>query len=593
MKKLIFIILSLALTPNEFLYGQEILPPVIKWNGKSVGLIAPKNNPWITPVESSGFENTPSYQQTMDWLQKLCASTTTMRMVTIGKTANNRDIKMVIASADGKFDRTALTASAKPTLLMQGGIHAGEIDGKDAGMMLLRDIAQGNKKELLNGVNILFIPILNVDGHERTGEYNRVNQRGPSNMGWRTNARNLNLNRDYTKLDTEEIRAVVGVMNDYDPDLYLDLHVTDGADYQYDITYGFSEGYSPAITQFLREKLTPAVDKKLKDFGHIPGPLIFAANGRDFTRGMTEYPYSGRFSNNYGELRHMPSILVENHSLKPFRQRVLGTYVFIEGVIDVLSKEGTALQKAIQQDRAERKDKVVLTWVRAERPDTVTFLGIESVIRKSQVTNGEYVEWLGKPVTQKIPFTRYNKPGDVVIRPKAYWVPGTYKQVIERLRSHGIKMEVLTAEREVEVKMHKLSDYEFSRQPFEGHFAVTAKSSRIDRKETFYPGSVRIDTNQPLGDLVVYLLEPGSPDSFLQWGFFSEIFNRTEYIEEYAIEPLARKMLADPALRQEFEKKKREDTTFANNPDAIYEWFYSQSKYADSRWLLYPVGVEE
>src|SRR5690606_31703643 len=162
----------------------------------------------------------------------------------------SREIKMVIATAEKKFTPQALAQSSKPLLLIQAGIHSGEIDGKDASMMLLRDIVNGSKKDLLDRVNLLFIPILSVDGHERSSPYNRVNQRGPSNMGWRTNARNLNLNRDYAKLDTEEIRAVIAVINAYKPDLYLDIHVTDGADYQYDITYGYSESYSPRIAQW-------------------------------------------------------------------------------------------------------------------------------------------------------------------------------------------------------------------------------------------------------------------------------------------------------------------------------------------------------
>jgi len=575
------------------LHAQEILPPAPAWKGKSLNLIAEKNNAWITPVEISDFTSTPSYQQTMDWLQKLCAGTSGMRMVSIGSSANARSINMVIATADGKFDKAELAKSSKPLLLIQAGIHAGEIDGKDAGMMLLRDIAYGNKKDLLRNVNILFIPILNVDGHERTSEYNRVNQRGPSNMGWRTNARNLNLNRDYTKLDTEEIRAVVNVFNEYEPDLYLDLHVTDGADYQYDITYGYSDGYSVEIAKWLKEKLTTSVDNALASFGHIPGPLIFAANGRDFTKGMTDYPYTARFSNNYGDIRYLPSILVENHSLKPFKQRVLGTYIFLEAVIQVLAKDGTSLQQAIQRDRNTRPKEVVLTWQRSDATDTVAFLGIESRLQKSQVTNAQYVEWLGKPVSQKIPAIRYRKPEVTIARPKAYWVPATYKDVIERLRAHGIRMTTSDRKQEVDVQMYRLSDHKFSTQPFEGHFSVTATYREEKRKEIFYPGSVRIDTDQPLGNLIVYLLDPASPDSFLQWGFFSEIFNRTEYIEEYAIEPLARKMLSeDEKLRAEFEKKKRDDPSFTNNPDAVYEWFYSRSPYTDSRWLLYPVGIE-
>jgi hypothetical protein len=414
---------------------EKILPPILPWKGKSLELIAKKNNPWITPTEQNDFVQTPSYAETMNWFSKLCAASDIMEMTTVGQSANGRKIEMVIVSLDKTFDKAALRSSTKPLLLVQAGIHAGEIDGKDAGMMLIRDIAFGNKRELLKNANLLFIPILSVDGHERVSPYNRPNQRGPANMGWRTNARNLNLNRDYTKLDSEEISALVQVMNDYNPSFYVDLHVTDGADYQYDITYG-NNAYSPAIAQWLKETFRPAVDKGLKAYGHIPGPLVFAANDRDFTQGMMEYPYSPRFSTNYGDLRRIPSILVENHSLKPFKQRVLGTYVFLEALLQIVGKESAALKKAIQSDAQLRGD-VVITWVAPEKPDTVTFLGVESTLEKSTVTTGDYVRWTGKPLTQKIPYARVNKPGVTAKRPKAYWVPATYQNVIERLKKHG------------------------------------------------------------------------------------------------------------------------------------------------------------
>ena len=375
----LFVVLFMLLPFIAIAQQEEILPPILPWKGKSLELVAKKGNPWITPTEQNEFVRTPSYTETMAWFTKLNAASDVLEMVTVGQSANGRKIEMVIASQDKTFDKAALRSSTKPLLLVQAGIHAGEIDGKDAGMMLLRDIAFGNKKDLLKNVNLLFIPILNVDGHERVSPYNRPNQRGPENMGWRANARNLNLNRDYTKLDSEEIRAVAQVMNDYNPSFYVDLHVTDGADYQYDITYGNVE-YSPAIAQWLEQTFRPAIDKGLKSYGHIPGPLIFATNDRDFTQGRMEFPYMPRFSTNYGDVRRIPSILVENHSLKPFKQRVLGTYVFLEALLQVVGKESAALKKVIQSDAGLRSNDVVITWVSPEKPDTVTLLGVESTL---------------------------------------------------------------------------------------------------------------------------------------------------------------------------------------------------------------------
>lgn len=587
--------LSLFFLSSISLYGQDILPPTRPWNGKSMNLIVKKENPWVTPVEKGDFQTTPNYLETMSWLQRLVKATPLMQMKTIGKSGNQRNINMIVASSSKEFDAATLKKSIKPLLLIQAGIHAGEIDGKDAGVMLMRDIAFGTKKSLLDRVNILFIPILNVDGHERSGPYNRVNQLGPSNMGWRTNGRNLNLNRDYAKMDTEGIRAVVKVINDYQPDLYLDLHVTDGADYQYDITYGFHEknNYSPKITAWLAKKLVPSVNGALTQNGHIPGPLIQATNDRDLTEGFLAMNFPPRFSHAYGDLRHLPTILVENHSLKPFKQRVLGTYIFLEGVIAVLGTEGATLKQAVTQDKALRPERVTLSFKPSSEKTKYNFLGIESKVIKSTVTQQDVVTWTGKPIKQEISVVHIETPDKVAVRPKSYWVPATYANVIQRLQAHGIVMDILTQAKEVKVTMYRIENAEFSPQPSEGHMLVSGQPVAEEHSETFYPGSARIGLDQPLGDLAAILLEPESPDSFLQWGFFNEIFERTEYIEPYAIDPLARYMLIkDSELKTEFERKLREDVGFARNPTAIYEWFYEQSPYLDSRWKLYPVGVE-
>jgi murein tripeptide amidase MpaA len=615
--KLFFFLLLTAATAH----AQSILPPVADRKGKSELLIAKPNNPWITPTEKSDFVTTPNYTETMSWLKKLSDASPLLSMISIGKSPEGRDIMMIIASSEKTITSTSLKNSTRPLLFVQAGIHAGEIDGKDAGMMLLRDIAFGDKKNLLDAVNFLFVPILNVDGHERVSSYNRPNQRGPQNMGWRTNAENLNLNRDYAKQDTKEIRAIVNVMNEYDPLVYMDLHVTDGADYQYDITFGGhgQQGYSTAISNWLETKHKPYVDKDLANNGHIPGPLLFAVNDRDFSQGNMLALGEPRFSNSYGDARHMASVLVENHSLKPFKQRVLGTYVLLESTMRVLATEGQSLKESTKADRAKRAAQIPMKWKvpqmknstsfetqssaslsnsSSAAPDSLILLGIESRIIKSPITNSEYVEWTGKPTTTKIVNYKATEGSEWINRPKGYYVPASCYEVIERLKRHGIQMEILKQSREVTVDMYRISDVKFQSAegrtiPFEGHIQVNANTTTERRKQLFGEGSAYISTDQPLGDLAMLLLEPKSPDSYFSWGFFYQIFQRTEYIEAYVMEPTIKKMLEEsPDLKKEFEKKKAEDTSFANNPYAIFAWFYSKTKYYDERYLLYPVGRE-
>ena len=614
-----FSALALFVLTVTITHAQSMLPPVIPWKGASESLIARPGNPWITAAEKSGFVSTPRYNETMSWFKKLAAASPLLTMVSIGKSIEGRDIFMIIASTEKNTTAASLKKSGKPMLLVQAGIHSGEIDGKDAGMMLLRDIAFGGKKDLVNKVNFLFIPILSVDAHERSSPYNRPNQRGPENMGWRTNAQNLNLNRDYAKLDTKEIRSVIKVINEYDPVLYMDIHVTDGADYQYDITFGGlgKQGYSSATRDWLENKFKPYADKDLIAHGHIPGPLLNAFNNQDFSQGNIVTTGGPRFSDSYGDLRHLAAVLVENHSLKPYRQRVLGTYVLLESTLKLLAIAGQSLKQITETDRAGRSTKVPMAWkvpqiknsvsfdTRSNKqtadatmvaPDSMNLLAVASVVHRSSITNSDYVEWLGKPVTMKIANYLSSEPFDFITRPKGYWVPASCEEVIARLKLHGIKMNTITAPREVTVEMYRIRSYAFGDdshtiQPFEGHMQVTGTTASETRKQLFPAGSVYISTDQPLGDLAMVLLEPISLDSYFSWGFFHAIFQRTEYMEGYIMEPMAKKMLEDsPALKKEFEAKKEKDTAFANNADAILTWFYSKTKYYDDRYLLYPVG---
>lgn len=613
-------ILLLVLLGTTFQFqAQSILPPIQEWHGKSELLIAKSTNPWITPTEKSDFVTTPTYDETVSWLYKLSDASPLLSIISIGQSPEGRPIIMVIASSEKKVTAADLKKSTKPLLLVQAGIHSGEIDGKDAGMMLLRDIAFGSKKQLLEKVNFLFIPILNVDGHERSSSYNRPNQRGPINMGWRANAQNLNLNRDYTKIDTKEIRAVINVINQYDPLLYMDIHVTDGADYQYDITFGGLDGmgYSTAISNWLSKNYKPKADKDLAANGHIPGQLLFATNNRDFSQGNSLEPLGPRIADEYGDLRHTASILIENHSLKPFKQRVLGTYVLLESTLSILATEGTSLKESTLSDRAKRattlatkfkvpqmnsavsfenQSKVKLNENQVAPPDSLKLLGIESKIVTSNVTNADYVEWTGTPVTVNIANYKATEPVDFITRPKGYYIPVSCSEVIHRLKLHGILMEVLQQPREVTVEMYRIQDAKFQNEngsvlPFEGHIQVAGTPIPEMRTEVFPKGSVYITTDQTLGDLAMILLEPKSADSFLSWGFFNTIFQRTEYIEPYVMEPTMTKMLADSdELKKEFEAKKATNATFAKDPNAIYTWFYSKTKYYDQKYLLYPVG---
>ena len=582
--------------PNARPWDQPFLPPAPAWDGRSRALLRPASDPWASAFEQDpAHDFSPTYADTRAWFDRLDAASDLIRLEQFGVSPEGRPIYAVIASKDGAaFDPD------KPVLLVQAGIHPGEIDGKDAGMMLLRDIAFYGKDHLLDRVNLILIPILSVDGHERSGPYSRPNQRGPRIQGWRNTGTNQNLNRDYLKLDQPEMRAVRAFVLKYRPDLYVDVHVTDGIDYQYDVTYGYNgeDGVwsrSPAIARWLDEAFKPAMNKALEDQGHIPGELVFALDDRDPKKGLSDGGLGERFSNGWGSAAHVPTILIENHSLKPHEQRVLGTYVFIKEAMRLLAARGPGLRAAIAKDSALRPAKILANFEQADTPTTRPFKGILFERYHSAASGTDEIRWLGKPDPQlwQMPFYG-SKPTLSLDRPKAYWIPAYRTDLIERLRIHGVAMETLAAPKTVAVEMLRLKDPKVAPRTNEGHVQIGVTTVGVERRDwTFAPGSVRVSTDQPLGDIVVLLLEPQSSESFFAWGLVPEVLNRVEYIEGYAVAPLADRMLAaDPALKAAFEAKLASDPKFAADPDARLGWFYERTPFYDDRYLLYPIARE-
>lgn len=571
---------------------QAPLPPILPWSGASERLVASPGDPWITPAERADFVDTPDYAATRAWLDRLDAASPLISIERFGATAQGRELYFVRASKGGPTQN-----GAKPVLLVQAGIHAGEIDGKDAGLMLLRDLALRGKDRLLDRVDLVFVPILNADGHERSGPWNRPNQRGPRSMGWRTTAQNLNLNRDYLKADTPEMRAMLALIERLDPALYLDLHVTDGTDHQYDVTYAFSgwRGYyaqSPAIGRWLDKRLRPSMDTALKRSGHIPGFYVSAVDGADPDKGISHDPDTPRFSTGYGDLRRVPTVLLETHSLKPYRQRVLGTYVFVEEALRLVGAERQSLVRAIGADRAARPRETVLRWKPIDKPIyTLDFLGVAHDRYRSLASGRDEVRWLGRPIRQRMPVFGQS-PALTARLPIAWWVPATAPEAIERLRLHGIAFETIAAPITRTLDMVRLTDPKLGAAS-EGHIPLTAGFVHERRRETMPTGSVRVPADQPRVLLAASLLEAESPDSLLAWNYFPAILQRTEHIEGYAITPLADRMLAtDPALKAAFDAKLAADPDFAANGHARLAWFYARTPYHDERYLLYPIGRE-
>lgn len=576
-------------------WDQDFLPPAPPWQGASQALLRDVTDPWVTAFEADAEHDfSPDYAATRTWFDRLEAASPWIRIEVFGTSPEGRPIYAVIASKDGAaFD------PAKPVLLAQAGIHPGEIDGKDAGMMLLRDICFYGKDALLDGANLILAPILSVDGHERASRYSRPNQRGPRIQGWRNTAANQNLNRDYMKLDQPEMQAARSLLNRYRPDLYVDIHVTDGLDYQYDLTFGYngeaaSWSRSPAIATWLDITFKPAMYSSLEAEGHIPGELVFGLDDDDPKKGLSDGGLGERFSNGWGAAAHVPTILIENHSLKPHAQRVLATYVFLETSLRLLADQGAGLRAAITADRALRPAEIAANFMPGKAPARMrSFKGIRYETYESVASGRREIRWLGEPDPEPWSLPHFlSEPTLTLARPRGYWVPGYRKDLIERLALHGVEMEPVSAPTTVSVEMLRLAKPEIATQAAEGHVAISVKEVTTERRDwTFSPGSARISTDQALGDLVVLLLEPQSSESFFAWGMIPEVLTRVEYIEAYAIAPLADAMLAgDAGLRAEFEAKLAAEPKFAKDPAARLAWFYERTPFYDDRYLLYPIA---
>ncbi|NQD38540.1 carboxypeptidase [Permianibacter sp. IMCC34836] len=581
---------------------QAPLPPALPWSGASEELL--KNIPaeWLTPIEQSQFVGTPNYDDTLTFLRRLDLQSELIQLQEFGRSAEGRPLVLVIASKNPEPLLNRRLKSPAARVLMQAGIHAGEIDGKDAGLMLLRDFALGKQLQLIDNADLYFVPVFNVDGHERRGgssdgrpSNQRVNQRGPEQMGWRTTAQNLNLNRDYMKAESPEMQAMLRLLQRLDPELYLDLHVTDGIDYQYDITFGSNDrnAYSPRIARWLREQYRPGLDKALKKQGHIPGPLIFANANKDLSQGISDWQASPRFSQGYGDLRHLPAMLVENHSLKPYKQRVLGTYVLMAATLELAGKNVASLRTAIAADRQQRAETLgFVPTADTANSYKMKFAGVAHENYQSPISGDTEVRWLGQPQEFDVDVIP-SQPSVLVTRPKAYWLPATASNAIAVLRRHGIQLEEIKQPTTRQLEWYRLPDAKQQPKAFEGRALVSSGQPVIETHERTFPaGSVRVSTDQPLGELVVALLEPQSEDSLFSWGYFLEILSATEYIEGYVVEPLAQQMLQqNPALQEAFNKA-LQDENFAKDPEARLRWFYQRSGYADPEYLLYPVAVE-
>ncbi|MFO7447284.1 MAG: M14 family metallopeptidase [Ignavibacteriaceae bacterium] len=563
--------------------------------------IAQIDNSWLTKFETSNYLETPRYEETMEYFKRIDENSDYAKMFSFGISPQGRDLNCIVVSKDKTFNPEEAKKTGKPVIFIVNGIHSGEIEGKDACMLLLREILITKEKEnLIDNTILVIVPIFSVDAHERFRKYNRINQNGPVEMGWRTTAAGLNLNRDWMKADAVEMQAMLKLFSSWLPDFFVDTHTTDGADYQYTLTYAIEtlEDVYRETADFNKNKFIPYLVEKAEKGGYLIAPYVnFKDWRKGFESGLTEGTAPPRFSTIYSALQNRPGLLVETHMMKPYKDRVFSTKLTLETVINFSSEnadELVALNKRadvnVVKDYAKDKKYFPLSLTQTEKAETSRFMGKAFIKVPSEISGKDKIVYTDKDTVFDVTVYRENYIKDSVLAPKFYLIPQECSEIIVRMHLHGIKMEQLKNDEEYEVTRYKFLNVKFDEEPYESRQRVNFDIQSYKEKVKVPAGTFKVNTDQRTIGVILQLLEPAGEDSFIRWGFFNTIFHLHEYFEDYVMEKTAEEMLKDdPELKKEFEKKLAEDENFRNDPNARLAYFYERSPYYDDHYRIYPV----
>ena len=547
-----------------------------------------------THFEKTGGAETATYLQTIDFYIQLAKEFPEINIQTIGETDSGYPLHIVTYNPDGNFNFQKIRQD-KTIIMINNGIHPGESDGIDATMLLYRDLASGKLDKPKNTV-LTTIPIYNIGGALNRNSSTRVNQNGPKSYGFRGNAQNYDLNRDFIKADTKNARTFSKIFHLVKPDIFIDNHVSNGADYQYTLTHLFTQHnkLGGELGNYLHEEMMPQLEDLLakEDWDITPYVNVFnevPENG--FTQFM-DYP---RYSTGYTTLWNTLGVMVETHMLKPYKKRVEGTYQLMNKMITVAEVDGEKikqLQKKTNTAYLDREYYPVSWVVDTTKISMLNFKGFEADTLKSEVTGLSRLKYdQNRPFVKKVTYQNYMKPTDSIEIPKAYVIKKGWSKIISLLELNKIDYSILQKDTVLTVESYKIDDYKTQEHPYEGHYLhYGTKIVKSIERVSFRQGDLIVPTDQLGMRYLLETLEPMAVDSYFNWNFFDTILQQKEGFSPYVFEDVILDILKkDEVLKEAYESKKKSDVDFSKNWYAQLNWLYKRSKYYEPAHMQYPV----
>lgn len=518
-----------------------------------------------------------------------------VKLLEMGMTDAGYPLHLVVVSENGDHNFSNIKKNNKRVILINNGIHPGEPDGIDASMLLVKDIV-AKKYPLPDNVVLAIIPVYNIGGCLNRSDLYRVDQNGPEEFGSRGNSQNLDLNRDFIKNDSKDARAFAGIFHLTDPDVFVDNHVSNGADYQHVMTLLSTQHnkLGHVMGEYLEKEFEPALysSMKAKGFDLVPYVNVW---GDVPEKGWQQFYDAPRYSSGYAALWHSFSFTPETHMLKPYDQRVKATYALMQSFIEFTSKNNSTIKSLRDRQRDVVKNATTLPisweWVK-DKSKEIEFKGYASGYKNSEVSGLPRLYYdRQKPFTQRIKFFNQYAPSNEIKKPVAYVIPQGWWKVIEILQLNKVNMRKLKNDTIIEVEVYKIDDYKTSPRQFEGHHLNSdVKVSKKVLAIKFRKGDWYVPMGQNADRYLMETLEPQGGDSFFAWNFFDPILGQKEGYSDYVFEDeAARYLQSNPDLRLKLEERTISDSVFAKSGRAQLNFVFQNSKYYEKDHMRYPV----